>query len=181
MYIQDETDYFWYLDRTLFESIMSRLGRSGLDVTSFSDTHIRGSVNAEPGDRVMFTGIPYDEGWRVYIDGERVDLLETSDFLLAFELPEGQHTVELRYLPTCVIVGDILSAVGIVSLVAICLIARRRSRPEDGNTEGSTPANRSDSAAQSSKGQNDGTAGKAAERKKRTGRRKGIPLRDLTF
>lgn len=181
MYIQDETDYFWYLDRTLFESVMSRLGRSGLDVTSFSDTHIRGSVNAEPGDRVMFTGIPYDEGWRVYIDGERVDLLETSDFLLAFELPEGQHTVELRYLPTCVIVGDILSAVGIVSLVAICLIARRRSRPEDGNTEDSTPANRSDSAAQSSKGQNDGTAGKATECKKRIGRRKGIPLRDLTF
>ena len=142
MYIQDDTDYFWYLDRTLFESVMTRLGRSGLDITHFSDTHIEGSVNAAQGDRVMFTSIPYDEGWRVYIDGERADLLETSDFLLAFELPEGQHTVELRYLPNCVIIGTALSAVGIASFAAICVVKYRKRRKDgDGGTNGANSNN----------------------------------------
>ena len=143
MYIQDGTDYFWYLDKAVFESAVERLGHSGLEITSFSDTHIEGTVNAERGDRVMFTGIPYDSGWRVRIDGERAELLETVDCLLAFELPEGEHTVELSYLPSCVIVGCSASAVGIAALVGVCLRDRARRKRSEKTAEGTAPQKKS--------------------------------------
>ena len=36
-------------------------------------------------DQMIFTSIPYDEGWKVYIDGEEVKTFKTAEAFLAVE------------------------------------------------------------------------------------------------
>jgi len=63
--------FLYGLDMDVFVQGWSILRRGGLEVTSFSDTLLEGTV-AAPEDGLLYTSIPYDEGWRVKIDGKPV-------------------------------------------------------------------------------------------------------------
>jgi len=47
----------------------------------------------------MFTSIPYDDGWHVYINGNETKTFKNLDSLLAFKLPKGELNVELVFVP----------------------------------------------------------------------------------
>ena len=127
MYILDGADCFYYLDSELFKTVMERLGESQLNITSFYDTKISGTVNVNEGDTLMFTSIPYDEGWKVKVDGKSVETKEVLDSLMAFNVTPGQHTVELKYRPNCYTYGVIISIAGLITFAAAIIIERPES------------------------------------------------------
>ena len=76
----------------------------------------------------MYTSIPYDTNWFVYVDGKRVysaDILSVSDGLLAFRVGAGTHTVTMRYASRGLQVGSIITCIFIV-LATFLIICRRR-------------------------------------------------------
>ena len=49
-------------------------------------------------DQLIFTSIPYDEAWHVYIDGKEVETIKVlEDALLAIDCGEGKHKIKLEY------------------------------------------------------------------------------------
>ena len=61
----------------------------------------------------------YEKGWHAYLDGKRVDVLKTNGALQGVALPAGEHTVEMRYEPTELRAGVIISGVaGIAMLIS---------------------------------------------------------------
>jgi len=63
--------YVYGLNMDAFAEGWETLSRGGLDVTKYSDTMLEGNITA-PKDGLLYTSIPYDEGWQVSIDGKRV-------------------------------------------------------------------------------------------------------------
>ena len=63
--------YVYGLNMEVFAEGWEFLSQGGLDVTKFSDTALEGTITA-PADGLLYTSIPYDEGWQVSIDGKRV-------------------------------------------------------------------------------------------------------------
>lgn len=123
------TKYFYYLDTKLFNEIMPQLSNSGCEITEHSDTFLSGEVNVSSGDNTLFTTIPYDEGWQIYIDGERVQTFKTVDTLLAAQISEGTHKVELYYRPSCLRNGIIISVSGaVIFAVTIALECHMRRK-----------------------------------------------------
>ena len=71
----------------------------GLKVSEFTDTTIKGTVSAKE-NCVFYTSIPYDSGWQVKVDGKEAETFDLADkAFLAFDLTEGEHTIELKYSP----------------------------------------------------------------------------------
>ena len=131
LYMRNGTNYFYYLDTALFEDVMARLSAGNMEITSSSDTAISGTVTATEDASVLFTSIPYDEGWMVYVDGERAQISKTLDALLAIELEPGTHTVTMRYMSQAVAVGLTVSFVGFGAFaicIAVALMKRRKNR-----------------------------------------------------
>ena len=107
--------------------IYSDLSRGELKVSEFSDTNIKGTLTTS-GEKVIFTSIPYDKMWQVYVDGERVDTYKCVDSMLAFNVSSNDtHTyeIEMKYVPMQWYVGLIVTALGIVAFTACCLIERK--------------------------------------------------------
>ena len=124
VYIGTGVDYFWYLDEELFREVMPRLVSQSADVSSWDDTHIRCNVRSDTENTRLFTSIPYDEGWKVKVDGKEAAVTETLGALLSVDLTpfgEGEHRVEIRYMPDCYVIGFFLSMGGI-GLLVICLL-----------------------------------------------------------
>ena len=76
-----------------------KLKNGQLEYTNFDDTIIEGTFIAER-DEILFTTIPYDVGWNVYIDGEKVkqeDIVQISDSLLGVKTTRGEHSIKFVY------------------------------------------------------------------------------------
>ena len=78
-----------------------------------------GTLTTTEDRPTVFTTIPYDAGWQITVDGERVDTYETLDALLAFDLSPGEHTVEMRYMPKEYVLGFKLFLIGTASLALL--------------------------------------------------------------
>ena len=146
LYIGTGVDYFYYLDEALFAEIMPRLTEYAMDVTAWNDTRIEGTVVTDAEHDLIYTSIPYDEGWKVTLDGKEAEITEVCGALVAVDaagLDDGEHTVVFRYMPDCYVYALFISVGGLV-LFVLCLVIRHLwhrmlRRTEDLASESVTP------------------------------------------
>ena len=113
------------LEEERFINAYNILNNGGLNITSHSDTKIKGTVTAQ-SDSTMLFSIPYDGGWSVYIDGKKVNTYAVKDALLAVSVSAGEHTIVLKYMPVNLIKGCIITLLCIIILVAVHLFGKYR-------------------------------------------------------
>ncbi len=101
---------------------MSALAEGGIALSEFTEDSFLGSITVSGEKQTVLTTIPYDAGWQITVDGEKVEGYETLDALLAFDLSEGTHTVEMVYRPDCYVIGSIVSVVSVVLFLALIAI-----------------------------------------------------------
>ncbi|MCI8386897.1 MAG: YfhO family protein [Clostridiales bacterium] len=130
IYIGNGSNYFYYLDEELFEEVMPKLQENGFIIDSFTDSSFEGKITATEDKSLFLLTIPYDEGWNVYIDGEKVETFEVLDSLTAIELTPGEHTVSMKYFPKCYTYGITISicslALFLIILVLDFILHRRK-------------------------------------------------------
>ncbi len=114
--------YIYSIDWAVFEDAMERLAETQVTIDEdYRDSHLFGSVTTAAAEQLMFTSIPYDEGWHVYVDGEAVAIEKTADALISFRIEDaGEHRLELRYMPREVALG--LSVTIVCGLIFIILL-----------------------------------------------------------
>ena len=101
-----------------------------LNVTSFEETRIKGNVSAAE-DTVFFTSIPYDKGWTVKIDGAEIaedDYIALQDAYLCFNLPAGEHEIEISFMPQGLLLGAGISVFTVIALIAAAIIFAKRKK-----------------------------------------------------
>lgn len=127
--------YVATLRKDVYEAKQSVLAESPFVVKEYSDTHLSGTVNAAKSG-VLFTSIPYDEGWTVKVDGKKVETFAACDAMLAFDLGAGEHTVELSFFTVGLIPGIILSIVSLILLILLLwFIQKNVNRRDPGDDE----------------------------------------------
>lgn len=111
--------FLFYLDTEEFAAAMTSLQASQMHILDYSDTRLSGAISV-PADRTMlYTSIPYDENWHVYVDGVETPIYKSADALVAADIAAGEHTIELRYIPKQFNAGLILSLFGDACLVGL--------------------------------------------------------------
>ena len=125
-YIVEDIQPFWYLDTALWEQVAARLAENNAAITRFSDTRVEGTVTV-PESGMVFTSIPQDSGWSVTVDGAEVETETVLGSLIAFRAAPGEHTVSMRYMPSCLVYGGIISLAGILTFAAAVILLRPES------------------------------------------------------
>lgn len=118
--------YPYYVDDSVLDKGYAALQKGQMNVETFDDTYIKGTVNADD-DCVMFTSIPYDKGWTVKLDGEVLTgdkVFALEDAYLCFDLPAGEHTVEFSFKQNGLLLGAAVSLGTLLLLLAAAVIFR---------------------------------------------------------
>ena len=121
-------------DYNALRELQDVLQDESLELTSWKDTKLSGTITTEKGG-VMMTSIPYDPGWKVFVDGVETDITEVKDTFLGVELTPGTHTIELRFMPQGLVLGGLITALSLAMLLAIWLLTRRFGLLGDGLRE----------------------------------------------
>ena len=99
-----------------------------MNIDSFEETSIKGTVKFDK-DGLFFTSIPYDTGWSVKVDGVELEdeqIKALVDSYLCFDLSEGEHTIELSYMPDGLLIGAGVSVFTVIALIAAAIIFKKR-------------------------------------------------------
>ncbi len=118
------------IDMDKFEQGYNKLKAGEWNVTAFTDTRITGTVHADE-DCLFYTSIPYDEGWQVMIDGKKigVDTLrecKIGNGFLGVSLTQGDHTIEMKYMPRGLLIGCGISAGTVIVLLVLLVLLRKK-------------------------------------------------------
>ena len=122
LYIKENQYAFYYMDMDLFKQAMGRLSQEQFQIEEFAESRLEGSYTTALDNQTVLTTIPYDEGWKVYVDGKRTEIFKAADALIAFDIDEaGEHTVKLVYSPTILTVGAVISLSSVLVFAAIII------------------------------------------------------------
>ena len=98
-----------------------------LNVEQFSNTHLVGKVNITDESTVVMTSIPYNEGWKIEVDGKTVETKKSWDSFLSFPISQGKHKVEFFFKQKWSTLGLVLS---VLSLIVLFIIWKKENRSE---------------------------------------------------
>lgn len=128
VYIMDDVNYFYYLNEEEYEKYMPQLLEDQYEIEEYTDDHFKGKINVSEGHELVYTSIPYDEGWNITVDGEKVSPVKLLNGVIGFDIAPGEHTLEMRYFPNALKYGLIVQAAGIVALAAVWIFTEKRRK-----------------------------------------------------
>ncbi len=115
------------LNQGAFDAGYKQLKADSLNIEKFDETEIEGKINVSENG-ILYTSINYDTGWSVYIDGEKVsqDKIVSigNDALLGVEITKGEHDIRLKYTPTGLIEGCVISGITLVIMLILLYISK---------------------------------------------------------
>ena len=79
-----------------FYGMVDALRQSTWRVDEYTSTMLSGTVQAAQ-DGILFTSVPYEEGWTVYVDGKEVEAEAIGGGLIGIPLEQGEHIVKMVY------------------------------------------------------------------------------------
>lgn len=109
--------FLYYLDDSAYESAIYDLKRNELNLDVISSTYLKGDVTAVYDKQVLFTSIPYEEGWSIYVDGKKTDVKKLYDTFIGVELSVGKHTVEFKYKTPGLNIGITISTISFILFI----------------------------------------------------------------
>ncbi len=122
--------YAYTLNDKVFKKGYEALSETQMITETHTDTYIKGKVVSEK-DGMLYTSIPYDSGWHIYIDGKEVssdEIIKVGQSLLGVELKKGIHEIEFEYEAYGLNTGIIVSVSTAVILLVIYLILKLRKK-----------------------------------------------------
>ena len=116
------------IDHNKFVKGYNKLKDGQIKYTKFDETIIIGEFTANK-DEILYTSIPYDESWQIYIDGKKVskdDFFAISDALIGVNITEGEHEITFIYeaqgLKECIVI----SALFIIILLIFYILSTNK-------------------------------------------------------
>jgi uncharacterized membrane protein YfhO len=120
-----KNNMFYSLDKKGFRDLFTNL-KIGTDITEFSDTYVEINANKQSDDQILITSIPYDEGWSIKVNGKNVKPKKVFNAFIGVQLNDKESVIEMRYMPQGLVMGMVMSALGICCLITVIYIESRK-------------------------------------------------------
>ncbi|SRR5574344_688842 len=104
------------INQEKFEEAYNYLAKYKFNMSSFKESEITGNITLDDS-MMVYTSIPYDEGWHVYVDGNEVETYALGNALLSFNADKGTHYIVIKYQAKGFILGVTLTITAILLMV----------------------------------------------------------------
>lgn len=114
---------FYELNRNELGDSFENLGRNTLKIDDYGDGYISGTVYCDGTRNLLFTSVPYEKGWKVFVDGVEqkiVPVVDNSFIALEISAP-GEHRIQLDFEADGETVGRYISAASIIVMLLFVL------------------------------------------------------------
>lgn len=125
-YTKKQDSYIYYIDYDVLNEVSQRLSAGQMIIDEeYKEDDISGKITTSDKDQVILTSIPYDSGWRVYVDGKQVNTVKALNGVISFDIDEvGEHSVRFLYRSTPFVIGITVTIVSLCGFILIMILER---------------------------------------------------------
>jgi len=109
--------------------ILANIGQE-MTLNFFSNNYIKGYIHIDE-PRLIFFSIPWDDGWSIYDNGQKIEKIPMNIAFFGAYLEPGDHEIELRYVTPGLIPGAIISAISIMIYIWLCYINYKTKKQQE--------------------------------------------------
>ena len=120
--------FIYSIDMDALNDAMSRLqqGNVQIDPENYREDYLPGTVTTTKENQLVMTTIPYDKGWQVTVDGQKVETVELADALIGYYIPEaGDHEIVMRYMPKEYVIGIVIVLVSLAIFILLIIFEKK--------------------------------------------------------
>ena len=121
------TGQVYRASQTALEELCGWLGQHPWNLTVWTDTRLEGTVEMDEAG-MLFTTIPYDKGWTIWVDGQKMSGQKMAEAFLGVSVPKGKHEIVMKYMPQGLLNGAGISAGSILLILALAWGTRIRRK-----------------------------------------------------
>ena len=107
-----------------YENTIQRLQQSELRELKCNNREISGKIDLSE-DAVLQITSSYTNGWKAYVDGERVDTINVNTAFIGIPVKAGQHEIYLTYEVPYLKLGIICTSIGVVTFIVVAVLEKR--------------------------------------------------------
>lgn len=121
-----ESPTFYRLDTKKYTEAISKIKENPVEVSSYKNKVI---VNYKvKNETSIFFTIPYDQGWSAYQNGKKLQIQQAQTGFMKIDVPEGEGTITLSFIPKGFIAGASCSLIAIIVFIFYDIQRKKYSR-----------------------------------------------------
>lgn len=102
-----------------------------IKLVSYKPNYLKYISNNSNEGIAVFSEMYYENGWNVYINGEKDSMLRANYVLRGLQIPAGKHTIEFKFEPEVVKTGStiaLMSSIGMLLLIGAGVYLERKKK-----------------------------------------------------
>ena len=121
-----ESPTFYRLDTKKYTEAIRKIKENPVEVSSYKN---KVTVNYKvKNDTSIFFTIPYDQGWSAYQNGKKLQIQQAQTGFMKIDVPEGEGTITLSFIPKGFIAGASCSLIAIIVFIFYDFKRKKYSR-----------------------------------------------------
>lgn len=121
-----ESPTFYRLDTKKYTEAIGKIKENPVEVSSYKNKII---VNYKvKNETSIFFTIPYDQGWSAYQNGKKLQIQQAQTGFMKIDVPEGEGTITLSFIPNGFIAGASCSLIAIIVFIFYDIQRKKYSR-----------------------------------------------------
>jgi|GEM_PF-2494589 uncharacterized membrane protein YfhO len=129
---QDYTLTVGYFDSSKMQNVVNANKTNHADLKTGARS-LSAECTNDSDSEYLFLPIYFDDGWQCEVNGKKVEISNALSSFMAIPLEKGENKIEMKYVPSRLKEGIIVSIAAALILVALILIKRKKSLPDDKN------------------------------------------------
>jgi len=89
--------YAYYFNEKIYKEIFSDLNKNSMNVVKQKNGYIKAKVTVPKDKKYLFTTIPYNKGFKIYVNNREVKYDKVFDTFIGLKLDEGLNIIEFKY------------------------------------------------------------------------------------
>ena len=121
-----ESPTFYRLDTKKYTEAIRKIKENPVEVSSYKN---KVTVNYKVKNKTsIFFTIPYDQGWSAYQNGKRLQIEQAQTGFMKIDIPEGEGTITLSFIPKGFVTGASCSLIAIIVFIFYDIQRKKYSR-----------------------------------------------------
>ena len=121
-----ESPTFYRLDTKKYTEAIRKIKENPVEVSSYKN---KVTVNYKvKNETSIFFTIPYDQGWSAYQNGKKLQIQQAQTGFMKIDVPEGEGTITLSFIPKGFIAGASCSLIAIIVFIFYDIQRKKYSR-----------------------------------------------------
>ena len=108
---------FYQEDVSKTETLKQKL--QPMQIQEFQNGKVKGTIEVGEENALLYLGVPYNKGWTVKVDGEKVETICVLEDQMVIDLTKGTHEIEMTFFPRGLKLGIFVWALSIACRIAL--------------------------------------------------------------